>query len=406
MDYRDNINNSKVVDRHILTFFTLICVVSLLVVRGALFYYESGDYIWFLRYWVEEYRTMTFIEGLRTNVGTYNPPYMYILNIIARINLPFVNSISSELFLIKVVSIIFDFILAYFVMKIVSLRTTSSNVRAVAFLATFAIPTVILNGAMWGQCDSIYAAFAIGSFYFGLRGRSKMSYAFMALSLSFKLQAVFLMPILLIFVITNRIRLKDCYMFFVVYIATLMPAIIAGMPLVDALFAYVVQANFYNRLNLNIVNMWRFFEHVPYHNFRLAGIYFAGFAVLSLIYFTYVNRRRLFKTVDYVRLAYLFAIIIPFLLPKMHDRYYFIADVLSVSVFFYDKRRWYVPVVTIVCSFISYAAFLMFGVEILDFRIAALALLAVIIMVLCDFVMSIYPTKNEPSDSVVEDVFN
>jgi len=410
MENRNNIKSVNEVDIFSMTFFTLIftliCVVALLVVRGALFYYVSGDYWWFLRLWVEEYRTMTFLEGMRTNVGTYNPPYMYILNIIARINVPFVNTISSDLFLIKIVSVIFDFILAFFVMKIVALRTTSANMRALAFLAAFAIPTVILNGAMWGQCDSIYATFAIGSFYFGLRGRSKMSYAFMALSLSFKLQAVFLMPILAIFVFTNRIRLKDCYMFFLVYIATLLPAILAGMPLVDAAFSYIVQANFYRGLNMNIVNMWRFFEqeHLSYHNFRLAGIFFAGFATLSLMFFTCVNRKRLIKIVDYVRLAYLFAIIIPFLLPKMHDRYYFIADVLAVVVFFYDKRRWYVPVVTIFCSFLAYAFFLMGWVELLDYRLAALALLTVIIIVLRDFIMSIYPTRNEPSDALVEDI--
>jgi len=397
MQNQKNVNTPFISDKHALILFTLICVVALLVVRGALFYYRSGDFIWFLQPWVEEYRTMTFIEGLRTNVGTYNPPYMYILNIIARINI-------SELYLIKVVSVIFDFFLAYFVMKIVSLKTTSANMKALAFLATFAIPTVILNGSMWGQCDSIYATFAIGSFYFGLRGRSKMSYAFMALAFSFKLQAVFLLPMISVFIFMNRLRLRDCYVFFVVYIATLMPAIIAGMPIADALLAYVVQANFYNMLNLNIVNMWRFFEHVPYENFRLAGIYFAGFAVLSLMYFTYVNRKRLIKTVDYVRLAYLFAVIMPFLLPKMHDRYYFIADVLAVVVFFYDKRRWYVPVVTIACSFIAYAFFLMFGVELLDYRLAAFVLLVVIIIVLRDFVMSIYPSKNEPSESVIEDI--
>ncbi|MCL2424798.1 MAG: hypothetical protein FWD05_00505 [Oscillospiraceae bacterium] len=397
MQNHKNVNTPYLSDNNIRILFTLICVIALLVVRGALFYYQSGDFLFFLQPWVEEYRTMTFLEGLRINVGTYNPPYMYIINIIARINI-------SELYLIKIVSVIFDFFLAYFVMKIVSLKTSSANMKALAFLAAFAIPTVILNGAMWGQCDSIYATFAIGSFYFGLRGRSKMSYAFMALAFAFKLQAVFLLPMIPVFIFMNRLRLRDCYVFFVVYIATLMPAIIAGMPIADALLAYVVQANFYSMLNLNIVNMWRFFEHVPYENFRLAGIYFAGFAVLSLMYFTYVNRKRLIKTVDYVRLAYLFAVIMPFLLPKMHDRYYFIADVLAVTVFFYDKRRWYVPVVTITCSFLAYAFFLMFGVELLDYRLAAFALLVVIIIVLRDFVMSIYPSKNEPSESVVEDV--
>jgi len=211
----------------------------------------------------------------------------------------------------------------------------------------------------------------------------------MALAVSFKLQAVFLLPILPMFVITNKIKLKDCYMFFAVYLATLLPAILAGMPLNDALFSYVIQANYYDRLNQNMVNIWRFVENVDYNSFRIAGLYMTGVAVLALMYFTYIHRARLVKTVDFIRLAYLFAIIMPFMLPKMHDRYYFMADILAVAIFFYDKKRWYVPVVTVFCSYLSYAFFLMFWAEMIEYRYAVIALFAVIMIVLRDYIISL-----------------
>jgi len=387
-------NNPKnQIDKNAPAIFVLISVTALLIARGAFFGYESGDYIYFLKPWVEELRSMTFIEGLGTKVGTYNPPYMYILNIISRLNV-------SDLLLIKIVSVFFDFLMAYFVMKIVSLKTKSLNMQIFAFLLTLSLPTVVLNSAMWGQCDSIYAAFAIGSVYYGLRERSKTAYAFMALAISFKLQAVFLLPILPMLIITNKIRLKDCYMFFVVYLATLLPAIFAGMPVDVALFSYIDQANYYSSLNLNMINIWRFVERVDYDSFRVAGIYMTGVAVLGLMYFTYVHRARLVNTVDFVRLAYLFAIIMPFMLPKMHDRYYFMADVLAVAIFFFDKRRWYVPAVTVICSYISYAYFLMFWVELVDYRFAAFALFVVIIIVLRDYIMSLRADPNEPTQQI------
>jgi Gpi18-like mannosyltransferase len=375
-------SNNKAIDLPMMT-FVFLSTAALLVVRGALFYFESGDYLLFLKKWVEEYRGMTFLEGLGTKISMYNPPYMYLLNIIARINI-------SDLSLIKITSIIFDFMLAYFVMKIISFKTESINMQILAFFLTLAIPTVILNGAMWGQCDSIYSAFAIGSVYFGLIKRSKACYVFMALAISFKLQAVFLLPMLLVFVITERIKLKDCYFFFIAYIAVLLPAILAGMSLNDALLVYFIQSNYYSALNLNMINMWLFIVHVSYENFRTAGVFLTGFTVLGLTYFTYLNRARLINTVDFVRLAYLFAVIIPFMLPKMHDRYYFMADVLSLVVFLFDKRRWYVPVVTVFCSYLTYAYFMMHGVILLDYRLAAMALLAVIIVVLRDYVISLY----------------
>ena len=378
-----NLNNSA--DKLIAICFTAICVLALLIIRVALFDFDWGDYSYFLQPWIMQYRDMTFVEGLATRVGNYNQPYMYILNIIARVNF-------SDLYLIKSVSVIFDFLLAFFVMKIVSLRTESMNLRIMAFLLTLAIPTVVLNSSMWGQCDAIYSAFAIGAVYFGIKGQSKLAYVFLGLAFSFKLQAVFIMPLFPIFIFTRKISFKDCYLFFAVFIAMLSPAIISGMPL-DAVFsAYIAQTSYYSELNMNIVNIWQFVDHVDYSSFRLAGLHIAGLATLSLMYFSYVNRKRLTNTVDFVRLTYLFAIILPFLLPNMHDRYYFMADVLSVSVFLFDKRRWYVPVVTVFCSYVFYARFLMSGITLIDYRLAAIALLFIILIVLRDFVKSLRDT--------------
>jgi len=370
----------------------IIGVTALLIIRGSLFDYDWGDYSWFILPWINEFRNMTFIEGLGTKVGNYNPPYMYILNIISRTNY-------SELYLVKSVSMIFDFLLAFFAMKIVSLKTESQNMRVMVFLLVLAIPTVVLNSSMWGQCDSIYSAFAIGSLYFGLKGRSKSAYAFIALAVSFKAQAVFLLPMIPVFIFTKKIRYQDCFMFFVVYLVTLLPAILAGMPVTTALLTYIDQANYFSQLNMNLPNVWRLVDHIDYNSFRTAGLYVAGLAVFGLLYFTFVNRERLISNVDFVRLAYLFAIIMPFLLPKMHDRYYYLADVLSVLVFLFDKRRWYVPVVTVLCSYIAYAYFLMQGITLVDYRLLALALLIVIIIVLRDYVTSLYADTNESVDS-------
>ncbi|MDR2572115.1 MAG: hypothetical protein LBD23_17710 [Oscillospiraceae bacterium] len=377
----------KNIDKFITFAFTAIVMTALMIARGALFYYESGDYIYFLRPWIEQYRTMSFIEGLSTRVSNYNPPYTYILNIISKINY-------SDLFLIKIISVTFDLILAYFVMKIVSLKTTSINMHILAFMLTFAIPTVMLNGAMWGQCDSIYSALAVGSVYFGLSKRSKHAYAFMALAISFKLQAAFLLPMLPVFVCLKKIKLKDAYIFLLVYMATLLPAILAGMSIDGTILAYYSQVNYFSSLNMNAVNIWRFVDNVEYDNFLTMGLYTTGAAVLGLMYFSFVHRERLKENTDIVRLAYLFAVIMPFMLPKMHDRYYFMADALSVAVFLFDKRRWYVPVVTISCSYLTYAYFLMSGITLFDYKTAAIALFVIIIIVLQDYVKSLLEKTN------------
>lgn len=371
--------------------YAMAAALLLLIVRFALFYYESHDYIRFLSLWVEEYRGMSFWEALGTNVGNYNPPYMYLLNIIARIGI-------SDLYLIKVVSVIFDFLLAYFAMKIVSLKTESVNVRVIAFVATLAIPTVVLNSAMWGQCDSIYASFALGALYFALSGRSKMAFSFMALALGFKLQAAFIFPIFLVCVFTKKIQLKDCYMFFAVYFAMLLPAIIAGMPVQDYLLVYFTQADSFHILTLNAMNIWQLVGDVSFPAFRIVGLAICALAVLSLLYFSYVNKDRFLHTADYIRLAFIFAAVAPFLLPQMHDRFFYMADALSLIVFLYDPRRWYVPILTIFSSYVAYVFFLMNWEILFDFRFLSIAMGVVIILVLRDLVISIKKVREETAD--------
>ena len=385
---RQDLTKQNFINKYTALLFAVVFSAALLIVRVSLFYHEWGDYTYFLQPWLATYRTMTFWEGLGTVVGNYNPPYMYLLNIISRINLP-------ELVLIKSVSVFCDFLIAFFVMKIVSLRTKSYYIRLLAFVLTLAIPNVILNSSMWGQCDAVYSAFAIGAVYFGLKERSRLVYVFFALAFSFKMQAAFLMPMIPVFIFMKKIRIKDCYWFFIVYFATLLPAIFAGMPVGTVLATYTNQADTYSWLSINIANVWSFTRNLPYEHFVTAGLFVAGSAILGLLCFTWVNRKRLVDTADFVRLAYLFSVLMVFLLPKMHDRYYFLADLLSLLVFLFDKRRWFVPVISIFCSYISYAWFLMGAFEVIDFRIAAFAMLFVIIVVLRDYVKSLSNVRKE-----------
>jgi Gpi18-like mannosyltransferase len=415
--------NNNINDELAMHIFTVISVAALIVVRFSLFYFESFDYEHSLSQWVLTFQGMTFFEGLGTRVGNYNAPYMYILNIIARIGF-------SDLFLIKLVSTLFDFLLAFFVMKIIALKSESKNIRLLAFILALSIPTVLLNSSMWGQCDAIYASFALGGVYFALKGHSKKAFAFIALAVSFKLQAAFLLPLFAVFIFTKKIRLQDCYIFFLVFFAMLLPAIVAGYPIIDLLNIYVNQTDTYHYLRLNAVNVWTFVGTVEFDAFRTAGLYAGGVAVLGLMYYAFVNRfkltdkvlhlnnehkqdvldennqsldindtnneesndmgsDKLFVNTNFIRLAYLFAILIPFLLPQMHDRFFYMADVFSLLVFLFDKRRWYVPLVTIFCSYLTYAWMLMNWVYIFDLKYTAIALTLVIFVVLRDLVVDV-----------------
>jgi hypothetical protein len=88
-------------------------------------------------------------------------------------------------------------------------------------------------------------------------------------------------------------------------------------------------------------------------------------------------------------LALLFAILVPFFLPAMHERYFYLADVLSIAVAFWIPRLLWVPLLVQIASLLSYVAFLFragreYGVSV-DQRVLAVVMFAALVLVVRAF---------------------
>ena len=106
-----------------------------------------------------------------------------------------------------------------------------------------------------------------------------------------------------------------------------------------------------------------------------------------------------------LELFYISSILIPFILPRMHERYFYIADVLSVLVFFYDRKRFYVPLITILSSMSSYFAFLL-GQNVFEQKYTALALLILIILSLKKYIEGVKkPVWNSKKSNLKQNIF-
>ena len=136
----------------------VLCAALLLaaafVLRGLCLNYETSDYTQFLTMWVNFFRTHGGLAALREPVGNYNVPYLTFLALISGSSL-------SDLHLIKLFSIFFDVVLAWSVMQLVGLFRHEAAWKLTAFFLVLFWPTVVLNGALWGQCDSVYASLAV-----------------------------------------------------------------------------------------------------------------------------------------------------------------------------------------------------------------------------------------------------
>lgn len=292
--------------------------------RGYCLPYETLDYQNFLSKWVAFYRDNLGFHSIAYPLGNYNIPYLYFLCFFSYLPI-------RDLYLIKLLSIFFDVVLAFAAMELLGLCTENRRVRRICFFTVLLLPTVVLNGAVWGQCDSIYVSLALLGLWLGLRDRPALSVLCFALSFGFKLQAVFLMPIMAVLWFRGNYRLWHFALFPLYYLALVLPAVALGKPFVETITLYFSQMDSIGTgLNYNAPSVyaifWRAAETQDAINLGIAG---AFTYMLTLLIFCWLRRDRMSERAV-LAAALLFAAGIPFFLPHMHDRYFFGADVLSV----------------------------------------------------------------------------
>ena len=311
-------------DRDTLTALLLPMGLALLL-RALLLPHATLDYQDFLSKWVEHFRQNGGILALKDPVGNYNVPYLYLLALLSYLPIP-------DLYGIKLFSILFDVLLAWGGYRLA--RTLDSEGRApeLTFALLLLLPTVVLNGACWGQCDSVWGGLCVLALAFALEERPKSSLALLALAFAFKLQAIFLIPLWAGLWLVGRIKLRDVPVFPAVFALTMLPALLLGKPAGDILRIYVDQAGSsvsWGTLNYNSPSVFALF---PYrHEFSPAAprlaILCAFLLMLAVLVLLLWGRERV-NNGTLVLAGAVLSLGIPFLLPYMHERYFFLGGVL------------------------------------------------------------------------------
>jgi Gpi18-like mannosyltransferase len=364
--------------------FSVIALAAAVVllafgVRLALFRYETADYTAFYRRWYD-FVVGHGVESLKYEFSDLNAPYRYF--IVALPHLP----VPSPLAGIKAFSVFFDMVIAFFVYRIVALKYPSRWIPAAAAFTVFMLPTVVINSAMWAQGDAIYTAFSLGAVYFLLRKRPWWACVFFGLALSFKLQAIFLFPLLLVMVLLGRVPWRALLAIPVVYVVLDIPALLLGASPSKLLTIYLNQTSIYPDMTLSAPNIWQFFrgEH-GMETMKTAAVLLTGLLILTLCLLVLLSRVELTDT-RILLIGAISAVLVPFVLPSMHERYFYLADVLTLVLAFYLPRQlWFIPIIVEFCSLMCYIPNIFFakaGEETVDFRIlAALELVALVLLV-------------------------
>jgi len=255
---------------------------------------------------------------------------------------------------VKLVSVIFDMIEALFVYKIVRLKFNQGPIAFLAAIAILFAPTIVLNSSVWGQTDSIFTAFLLASLYFIMKKQNWWACLAYGLAFSMKFQAVFLAPFLAALFFKKEISWKQVLLIPAVYIAMCVPAWIAGRPIGELLTIYLRQTNLGETFfEINFPNLYFQLPDKFFPTFFPATLVIAASMALTYIGSIYKSKIKLTRPV-LVLLALVSVVIMPYFMPKMHDRYLYAADALSIVFGFYFPEYYLVPVMINLFSFFIY----------------------------------------------------
>ena len=328
------------------------------MIRFALRDVVAGDYKVFFEPWVATLREAGGgFKGLSAEFEyvDYTTPYLLILSFIS------ICPLYNTLYLMKMVSIFFDFVTAIAVAFMVKEGTGSGRKGIMAYSIMLFIPTIVANGAMWAQCDIIFTSFVMLSLLFMLKDKPNVSLIFYGVAFAFKLQTLFIAPLYLLLWVKKNVKLKHFLWLPIVYFIGVIPSWAAGKNLWDLLTVYIFQANgemdIY-ALSHKFPNIYQIIGTGSFlREYADAGIYFTLAVLMVLLY--YIARKDFTFTKDLmIRMGMFFVMVVVYFLPHMHERYAILADVLSVVVAFYNPKKFYVPIIAILCSFAGYTLYL------------------------------------------------
>jgi hypothetical protein len=122
---------------------------------------------------------------------------------------------------------------------------------------------------------------------------------------------------------------------------------------------------------------------------KWVGIGLAALLVAVVSALVWASKQRL--TLEIIlKITLVFAITIPFLLPEMHERYAYLADVVSIIYAFFFPRFFFIALIQQLCSLLSYAPYLL-NTEIISLALVAVAVLIIAAITLADLIRTLYP---------------
>lgn len=338
-------------------FYSIVILLSVSAVflRAISLPYVNDDMPKFYIPWYEYIVSHGGFLALKDSIGLYTPPNYYFLAAVS-----YLDGIVRPLYLIKTVPVVFDFVAAFVIYRISLAYYADERPAIVSALIFLNLPAVILESAYWGQYDIIFVTFLLATALAFVEGRPRLALIWFGIAISFKLPAIFLLPLIAVLLLNRRMSLFEVLLVPVAYAAMMLPAVLAGRPFGETLLVYFNQFDYAQLLVEDAPNPYEVVKRLHFVTYKegvIAGIAVSIAAVGGAIF---LFRSRIDST-NAQRLllgAAFFTSLAPYLLPKMHDRYIFAGDVFAFAFVAVNWRAWPLVVLFKSATLLAYSKFL------------------------------------------------
>lgn len=376
------------IKKNILLFLLGAVTVIAVIVRFCGIDFQSDDFNSFLNPWWSVIQQNDF-TGLATQVGNYNIPYQIIIYLMTLLPL-------KALYAYKIVSIIFDFILAISAaMLVYAFVKSNRQLKAIiTYSAVLLSATVIFNSSFWAQCDSIYTSFIILAILFLHKDKPIASFVFIGIAFAFKLQTVFIIPVLLYYWIsTKKISILHFFIIPAVDVIMCLPAIIMGRPFMDIITIYAEQTDYGKLIQMNCPNFYALMcegnDMTYYYLFKQFSVLLT-IAVLGIMMCVIIYKKVDLKNIETFLLTTAWTVFTCIMfLSSMHERYSYLLDIILIVYAVVSAKHLWVPIVSTLVSLRGYCYYL-FSYELVSLKVTAIIYTALYIYITFLLVKTIF----------------
>jgi len=283
----------------------------------------------------------------------YPPGYIYVLYVIAALQHVFQITYGGAEFLVlyKLPTLLIDIIASYYIYK-QAIKKLSFPISFGLMLLYLFNPVVLLDGAVWGQVDSIFTLLIVVSIGLFIDGKmSKASFVF-ALAALTKPQAFIFMPVVLLALLySKRWRaVATCAAWgFGTFLLFSLPLFLRGGGLLQLIDLYRGTLSSYSYATLNAFNSYMLlnFNWVS-NDHTFAGVPLAVYGMLAVFaavaYAAYIGLMAKAKHRALFFVGAALIVIVFMFVTKMHERYMFAAIMLLIMAFIQsgDRRLLYI----------------------------------------------------------------